>query len=105
MAPESSMSSLTVSDLVSPLSPTQWLEGSSPAIIRLRTQILRVAPFFRMALLVGERDTGQEAAARMLHQLSPLGDKPFVSLTPNEIEVRMAEDPSFESLECPACST
>jgi DNA-binding NtrC family response regulator len=73
------------------LSPPVWLREKSPAITRARPQIFRAPPDFRMALLV-------EAVASMLHQLSPLRDRPFFSLTPAEAEVRMAKGGSLDSL-------
>jgi DNA-binding NtrC family response regulator len=59
---------------------TPWLDGSSPAITQLRGQIRRVAPYFRTALLIGEPGCGEEAAAHILHQLSPLSQRPFLDL-------------------------
>lgn len=53
---------------------------------QLRGQIRRVAPYFRTALLIGERGCGEEAAAHILHQLSPLARRPFVNLTATEAE-------------------
>jgi DNA-binding NtrC family response regulator len=61
-------------------SPDLWLSGSSPAMTQLRGQIRRVAPYFRTALFVGEPGCGEEAAAHILHQLSPLNQRPFVNL-------------------------
>jgi DNA-binding NtrC family response regulator len=61
-----------------------WLAGPSPAITQLRSQIRRVAPYFRTALLIGERGCGGEAAAHSLYQLSPLSRHPFVNLTSAE---------------------
>jgi DNA-binding NtrC family response regulator len=55
---------------------------------QLRAQIRRVAPYFRTALLTGERGCGEEAAAQILHQLSPLRHRPFLELTPAEAELR-----------------
>jgi hypothetical protein len=49
-----------------------WLAGSSAAMTQLRGQIRRVAPYFRSALFVGEPGCGEEAAAQILHQQSPL---------------------------------
>ena len=80
------------------LSASVWLEGLSPAITRVRAQILRAAPHFRMALLLGERDTGEQAVAHMLHQLSPVRDRPFVNLAPADAEVLVARGGSLESL-------
>ena len=66
-------------DLLLP-SPSFWLEGSSPAVTQLRSQIRRIAPYFRTALLVGEPGCGEQSAAHMLHHLSPLRQRPFVDL-------------------------
>lgn len=66
--------------------PNLWLSGPSAAMTQLRGQIRRVAPYFRTALLIGERGCGEESAAHILHQLSPLGRRPFVSLTTTEAE-------------------
>jgi DNA-binding NtrC family response regulator len=68
-----------------------WLAGPSPAITQLRSQIRRVAPYFRTALLIGERGCGGEAAAHSLYQLSPLSHRPFVNLTSAEANVLFGE--------------
>ncbi len=44
--------------------------GESAAAERLRVQVARMAPHFRVALLVGERGTGVETVARRMHGLS-----------------------------------
>ncbi|SNS77111.1 regulatory protein, Fis family [Granulicella rosea] len=54
------------------------LLGDGLAVQRLRSQLQRLAPYFRTALLIGERGTGREAAARRLHSLSPVAAGPFV---------------------------
>jgi DNA-binding NtrC family response regulator len=61
-------------------SPALWLAGSSAAMTQLRGQIRRVAPYFRSALFVGEPGCGEEAAAQILHQQSPLKQRPFITL-------------------------
>ncbi|HEY5212395.1 MAG TPA: sigma 54-interacting transcriptional regulator [Acidobacteriaceae bacterium] len=71
-----------------PLSPALWLSGSSAVITQLRSQIHRIAPHFRTALLTGERGCGEVAAAHILHQLSPRSQYPFVELTPASTELR-----------------
>jgi DNA-binding NtrC family response regulator len=73
-------------------SPATWLDGSSPAMTQLRNQIRRVAPYFRTALLTGERGCGEEAAARILHQLSPRANDPFLVLTPAEADRRFSPE-------------
>jgi DNA-binding NtrC family response regulator len=69
-----------------------WLAGPSLVITQLRAQIRRVAPYFRTALLVGERGCGGEAAAHTLYQLSPLSHRPFVNLTSAEANLLFDEN-------------
>ena len=45
--------------------------GDGMAVGRLRVQLARIAPHFRVALLVGERGSGVEAVARRMYDLSP----------------------------------
>lgn len=51
--------------------------GSSPAVERLRLQIARIAPHFRVALLTGEDGVGKLSVARRLHSSSPGAGRPF----------------------------
>ena len=94
-----SVESLSQSDVsLRFLSPEAWLEGSSAAITRVRAQIHRAAPYFRTAFLTGERGSGEEAAAHMLHQLSALSQRPFLILSNAEVEKRISVDRSLNSL-------
>ncbi len=72
------------------LPPALWLSGTSAVITQLRSQIHRIAPHFRTALLTGERGCGELAAAHILHQLSPSSQYPFVELTPASAELRFS---------------
>ena len=54
------------------------LLGESAAVRRLRSQIRRIAPYFRSALICGEPGAGKELVARCLHAGSPGGDGPFI---------------------------
>jgi len=63
------------------------LNGPSPAIARLWSQLQRVAPYFRTALLTGEAGTGAEFAARALHDRSPFRDKALKVLSAAAAEV------------------
>ena len=72
-----------------------YLSGPSAAISRLYGQLRYVAPYFRTALLTGERDCGEEAVARQLHRLSPLANRPFLEITPDEISSRFSSNGSF----------
>jgi DNA-binding NtrC family response regulator len=71
--------------------PEIALSGSSAAITQLMAQMTRVAPYFRTALLTGERGCGEETAARLLHRLSPLAARPFLILTPAAAEARFGK--------------
>jgi len=54
------------------------LLGESAAVRQLRSQIQRIAPHFRTALIRGEAGSGKQAVARAIHALSPGADGPFV---------------------------
>jgi DNA-binding NtrC family response regulator len=58
-------------------SPTE-IVGQSPASVRLRAQISRVAPFATSVLISGASGTGKELVARQIHALSPRAGQPFV---------------------------
>jgi len=55
-----------------------YLTGDSEAMRRLRSQLQRIAPYFRMALITGEAGTGKESVARALHARSTGADGPFL---------------------------
>jgi len=67
--------------------PSSALAGNSAAITLLRSQIRRVAPYFRTALLTGEYGCGDIAVAHALHDLSPLHDRAFLELTTAETKL------------------
>jgi DNA-binding NtrC family response regulator len=56
----------------------EGLVGRSPQMLDLRARIVRVAPHFANALVVGETGTGKEIVARALHRLGPNPEGPFV---------------------------
>lgn len=58
--------------------------GESAAVTRLRVQVERIAPHFRVALLVGERGTGVETVARRMHALSTASAGDFCSMSAAE---------------------
>ena len=65
------------------------LLGPSTAMSHLWGQIRRLAPYARLVLLTGSPESGQEAVARLLLDLSPLPRRPFISLDPAEAEDRL----------------
>ena len=52
--------------------------GTSPAMVRLRELIARVAPTDSRVLVSGESGTGKELVAAAIHSGSPRRDRPFV---------------------------
>lgn len=56
------------------------LLGESAAMQRLLSQIQRIGPFLRIALIRGEARSGRQAVARAIHALSPAANGPFVVL-------------------------
>ena len=54
--------------------------GSSPATAKVRKLIEQVAPTEATVLLTGRSGTGKELAARMIHDLSPRSNQPFIAV-------------------------
>jgi transcriptional regulator with GAF, ATPase, and Fis domain len=54
--------------------------GSSDAIMRVRDQILKVAPSYATVLIIGESGTGKELIARAVHRRSNRSRWPFVCM-------------------------
>ncbi|MGB9667809.1 MAG: sigma-54-dependent transcriptional regulator [Thermosulfidibacteraceae bacterium] len=71
---------LEVKELRTKLSEDRELIGVSDAIKRLRETIELVAPTDCWVLIYGESGSGKEIVARMIHELSPRKDKPFVEV-------------------------
>ncbi|MDR3746517.1 MAG: sigma 54-interacting transcriptional regulator [Acidobacteriaceae bacterium] len=76
------------------------LLGDSAAIRRLRSQIQRIAPYFRTALISGEVGSGKQLVGRALHALSPGADGPFIVANATAIaeSVANAESPRSTSI-------
>ncbi|MDX1737184.1 MAG: sigma-54 dependent transcriptional regulator [Alphaproteobacteria bacterium] len=56
------------------------LRGRSSAMVNIRRNIRTLAASDADILLLGETGTGKDLAARLIHELSPRKDKPFVAL-------------------------
>jgi DNA-binding NtrC family response regulator len=67
------------------------LSGPSPAIAKLWSQVRRVAPYFRTALLTGEPGAGAEVVARALYEQSPFRGRPLCVLSGSAAEVYFAD--------------
>jgi len=59
----------------------KWrLVGESPAMSELREQIEMAAPSNSRVLITGESGSGKEVVARLLHEMSPRAERPFVEV-------------------------
>ena len=71
------------------------LVGSSPALLRLREQIARVAPVPSSVLITGESGTGKELVARDLHRLGPAPSAPFIAINCAALPEQLVESELF----------
>jgi len=69
--------------------------GSSPAVQRLRAQIVKVAPLEIPVLIRGESGTGKELVAHALHQLSPRRDRLRVNVNAAALPPNLVESELF----------
>lgn len=60
--------------------PLDNLLGTSPTMERLRETLRKVGPSEATVLITGESGTGKELVARVLHDLSPRREGPFLAL-------------------------
>ena len=70
------------------------LLGESVAVRRLRSQIQRIAPHFRTALIRGETGSGKQLVARAIHALSPGAAGPFIVTTASALVESLAANPA-----------
>jgi DNA-binding NtrC family response regulator len=67
--------------------------GTSAAMERLRSQVTRIAPYYRTALLTGPQGAAKVGVARMLHALSPCSGGEFVACEATALaEAMLRED-------------
>ncbi|MDF3839898.1 sigma 54-interacting transcriptional regulator [Cupriavidus basilensis] len=71
------------------------LVGDSPAIQRLKQQIVKVAPLDIPVLLTGESGTGKELAAHAIHRLSPRRDATMVTVNAAALPATLVESELF----------
>jgi transcriptional regulator with PAS, ATPase and Fis domain len=69
--------------------------GTSAAIQRLRTQIIKVAPLEIPVLIRGESGTGKELVAHALHQLGPRRDNAMVNVNAAALPPTLVESELF----------
>ena len=69
--------------------------GTSPALLRARSELERVSSATASVLLLGESGTGKELFARALHLASPRRDAPFVKVNCAAIPETLFESELF----------
>jgi len=69
--------------------------GDSEAIQKVRTMIDRLARGQAPVYIAGESGTGKELAARLIHELGPRSDKPFVPVNCGAIPESLMESEFF----------
>src|SRR5258705_13729034 len=74
---------------------TNGIIGNSPALKSVLAEGERVAPTDSTVLVLGETGTGKELIARAVHNLSPRGCRPFVSLNCAAIPFDLLESELF----------
>jgi DNA-binding NtrC family response regulator len=73
------------------------LLGDSAAIRQLRSQIQRVAPYLRIALIRGESGTGKQFVARAIHSYSSGAEGPFIVCDASALAASIAGGGNSES--------
>jgi DNA-binding NtrC family response regulator len=71
------------------------IEGRSPAMVHLRSQIMAIASSSAAVLLAGESGTGKELAARMIHANSERRDRAFVPVNCAAVPATLIEAELF----------
>lgn len=71
------------------------LIGDSPAMQKLRSEIVKVAPLEIPVLITGESGTGKELVAHSLHLLSPRRDGPMVVVNAAALPATLVESELF----------
>ena len=71
------------------------LLGESPAMLRLKDEIARVAPIPSPVLIVGESGSGKEVVARDVHRLSAAAKEPFLAINSAALPENLVESELF----------
>ena len=71
------------------------LRGGSPAMLKLKEAIARVAPIPSPVLVIGESGSGKELVARDIHRLSGRAKEPFVAINCGALPENLVESELF----------
>jgi two-component system, NtrC family, response regulator AtoC len=76
-----------------------FVAGSSPSVLTLKSVIAEIAPTNIPVLLVGESGTGKRMVAQLIHRLSPRAEEPFMkvacaAMNPDRMTAELGLDPS-----------
>lgn len=72
-----------------------FIEGVSPAWLKVKEEINTIAPTNYSVIIEGESGTGKEFVARKIHELSDRADKPFVAIDCGTLSQEMANSELF----------
>jgi len=75
--------------------PDDALLGESPALLKVKEQIVRVADLETSVLISGESGTGKELVARALHRQSRRKDNPFIAINCAALPENLLESELF----------
>ncbi len=71
------------------------LIGRSPAMVKIKKNVVRLSKTDVTVLITGESGTGKELVARAIHTLSPRADKPFVKVNSAALPSTLLESELF----------
>ncbi|MBX3438471.1 MAG: sigma-54-dependent Fis family transcriptional regulator [Planctomycetaceae bacterium] len=74
---------------------TTDLIGDTPAMVRVKTLIDKIAPTESSVLILGETGTGKELVARRIHDISKRADRPFVPVNCGALPENLVESELF----------
>lgn len=77
------------------ISKTYDIVGESPAILKVKEMIERVAPTDARVLVTGDNGSGKELVARWLHEKSSRADMPFIEVNCAAIPSELIESELF----------